>query len=62
MLNLYQKIAIIQRLNLKSVVGRGEVCVFGGAGQGATTRNSCSITRSCNEVMRRRKRAIHRVA
>jgi len=48
--------------NLESSVGRGEVCVCGGAGQGATTSNSHSIARSCNAAMCRRKRAIGPVA
>ena len=50
------------RFNLESSVGQGGECVCGGAGQGATTRNSGSISRSCNAAMRRRKRAIRPVA
>ncbi len=38
---------IEQRFNLESSVGRGGVCVCGGAGQGATTRNS-----HCKELQR----------
>ncbi len=32
---------------LESSVGRSGVCAWGGAGQGAATRNSYSIPRSC---------------
>ena len=49
-------------LNLKTAVGRGGVCGFRGAGQGATTRNGCSIPRSCNAAMRTENRAIRPVA
>jgi len=38
------------------------VCSCGDAEQGATTRNSYSIPRSCNAAMCRRKRAIRLVA
>ena len=41
--------------NLNPVVGRGGVCGFWGAGQGATTRNGHSIPRSCNAAMCRKK-------
>ncbi|CAE6516394.1 hypothetical protein NMYAN_60063 [Nitrosomonas nitrosa] len=41
-----------KNFNLDSSVGRGGVCGFRSAGQGATTRNSHSIPRSCNAVMR----------
>ncbi|MDN5753965.1 MAG: hypothetical protein L0H15_11955, partial [Nitrosospira sp.] len=50
------------RFNLNPVVGRGEVCGFWGAGQGATTRNGRSIPRSCNAAMCRKNCAIHPVA
>ncbi len=40
---------VTKSIILESAVGRGRVCVFGGAGQGAMTRNSYSIPRSCNE-------------
>jgi len=49
-------------MNLESSVGHREGCAWGGAGQGATTRNSCFIARSCNADMRRPKRAICGVA
>ena len=49
-------------LNLYSSVGRGGVYGYGGAGQGATTRNGYSIPRSCNAAMRRQNRAIRHVA
>ena len=45
-------------LNLESAVGQVEGCVPEGAEQGATTRNSDSIPRSCNAVMHRCGRAI----
>ena len=48
--------------NLNLAVGRCRVCGFRGAGQGATTRNGCSIPRSCNAVLCREKRAICFVA
>jgi len=50
------------QFNLESSVGRGEVCVCGGVGQGVTPWNSDSIPRSYNAVMQRRKRAIRLVA
>ena len=48
--------------NLNPVVGRGDVCGFWGAGQGATTRNGYSISRRCNAAMRHKNRAIRPVA
>jgi len=56
---LEQKIRLV---NLESSVERGGMCACGGAGQGARTRNSYSIARSCNAAMCRRKRAIRPVA
>ena len=49
-------------INLESSVERAGVCGFPGAGQGATTRNGCSIARSCNAAMRPENRAIQPVA
>ena len=51
----------MQRFNLESLVGHREGCTCGGGGQGATTRNSGSIARSCNAAMRRHKCAIRGV-
>ena len=48
--------------NLKTAVEHGRVCRFQGAGQGAATRNSYSIPRSCNAVMHLEICAICRVA
>src|SRR4030067_1441908 len=42
-------------LILETLVGRGGVCGFWGAGQGTTTRNGCSIPRNCNAAMRSNK-------
>ena len=39
-----------------------ERAVNGGAGQGATTRNGCSIPRRCNAALCRQNRAIRPVA
>ncbi len=50
------------RFILETSVGRGRVCGYGGAGQGAMRRNSSSIPTSCNAAMRRQKRAICPVA
>jgi hypothetical protein len=36
---------------LETAVGRVEECVHGRAGQGATTRNSGAVPRSCNAAM-----------
>ncbi len=47
---------------LKTAVGRGGVCGYGGAGQGATRRNGRSIATSCNAARRRQNRAIRPVA
>jgi|GEM_PF-6724538 len=47
---------------LESSVGQDRVCVCGGAGQGAMTRNSCAIPRNCNAALCRHKRAIFPVA
>ena len=52
----------VESVNLETAVGQGGGCVCGGAGQGATTRNSQSIPRSCNAAMRRRRRAVRPVA
>jgi hypothetical protein len=52
---------LVRIFNLKRSVGQGEVCVCGGAGQGAATRNSPLFARRCNAAMRRHKRAIHPV-
>jgi|CXWL01.1.fsa_nt_gi hypothetical protein len=49
-------------LNLETVVGRGEVYGFLGTGQGATTRNGYSISRSCNAAMHPKNRVIYLVA
>jgi len=46
-------------VNLESSVENREGSVCGGARQGTTTRNSCSIARSCNAAMCRHKRAVH---
>ncbi len=46
---------------LESSVEHREGCACGGAGQGTTTRNSCSIARSCNAAMCHHKRAIRSV-
>ncbi|MCU7862210.1 MAG: hypothetical protein KZQ86_20825 [Candidatus Thiodiazotropha sp. (ex Lucinoma kastoroae)] len=51
----------ISLFNLKRAVGQGEVCVCGGAGQGATTRNS-PLFQGVATAMRRHKCAIHPVA
>ena len=48
--------------NLETAVGRGGVCGYGGAGQGAARRNGCSIPTSCNAALRRQNRAIRPVA
>ena len=48
--------------NLETVVGRGEVCGYGGAGQGAARRNGCSIPTSCNAARHPQNRAIRPVA
>ena len=48
--------------NLETVVGRGGVCGYGGAGQGAARRNGCSIPTSCNAALRLQNRAIRPVA
>ncbi|MCU7847311.1 MAG: hypothetical protein KZQ89_04780 [Candidatus Thiodiazotropha sp. (ex Lucinoma kastoroae)] len=47
---------------LDSSVEHCEGCGCGGAGQDTTTRNSCSIVRSCNAAMRHHKRTIRGVA
>ena len=47
---------------LESAVRRAEGCVHGGAEQGATTRNSGPIARSCNAAMRRCGRTVRPVA
>jgi hypothetical protein len=47
--------------NLESSVARREGCVCGGARQGITTSNSCSIARSYNAAMRHHKRSIRGV-
>jgi len=49
---------------LESSVERAGVCGFPGAGQGATTRNGCSIafSCSCNAAMRPENRAIQPIA
>ncbi len=52
----------MQRMILESSVGHREGRVWDVPGQGATTRNSDSIARSCNEAMGRPKRAIRGVA
>jgi len=44
-------------ITLESSVGRREGSVCGGAGQGITTSNSCSIAMTHNAAMRRHKRA-----
>ena len=49
-------------VNLETSVGRGGVCGFLGAWQGATTRNGHSIPRSCNAARRPKNRAIRPVA
>ena len=48
----------LRRFNLESSVGRGRVCGYGCAGQGAMRRNGCSIPTSCNAAMRSQNRAI----
>ncbi|MDP1559219.1 MAG: hypothetical protein Q8K59_06135 [Nitrosomonas sp.] len=58
----YQLILFCNELNLETSVGRGGVCGFWGAGQGAATQDGCSIPRSCNAAKRRKNRAIHPVA
>ncbi len=50
------------RFNLESSVEHREGCFGGGAGQGITTRNSCSIASSYNAAMRRHRCAIFGVA
>jgi hypothetical protein len=50
------------QFNLETSVGRGGARVHRGAGQGATTRNGCSIPRRSNAAMRREGRAIRPVA
>ena len=47
---------------LETAVGRGGVCGYGGAGQGAARRNGHSIATSCNAALRRQNRAIRPVA
>jgi len=47
---------------LESSVEQVEGYVCGGVGQGIRTRNSCSIPRSYNVAIHRRKRAIRPVA
>ena len=47
---------------LETAVGQSEGCAHEGAEQGATTRNSDSIPRSCNAAMRPQGRAIRPVA
>ena len=48
--------------NLETAVGRGRVCGYWGAGQGAARRNGYSIPTSCNAARRRQNRAIRPVA
>ena len=50
------------RIILEAAVGRGGVCGYGGAGQGAARRNGHSIATSCNAALRRQNRAIRPVA
>ncbi len=47
---------------LETAVGRGGVCGYGGAGQGAARRNGRSIATSCNATLRPQYRAIRPVA
>ena len=47
---------------LETVVERDAVCVTRRAGQGATTRNGCSIARRSNAAMRDEGHAIRLVA
>ncbi len=59
---LHKRLSVTTLFNLETSVEHREGCACGGAGQGTTTRNSCSIARSCNAGLRRHKRAIRSVA
>ena len=58
----YAHAVAFSRLNRESVVKRSAVCVARCAGQGATTRNGCSIPRRSNAAMRCGERAMRFVA
>jgi hypothetical protein len=55
-------VVALPNFDLKTALGRIEECAHGGVEQGATTRNSHSIPRSCNAAMRRQGRVIRFVA